>query len=122
MTAKRILAGLLVMLMLVPVFCACNPDMPDTPDVPGSDSDTNPEDTTAPEDKGLVLDVTDFDGTALRIYGLSKDYAYDIMLRTTSGLRLTPRILWKPLCTNVYRIVSINTISTFSIQKPRATV
>ena len=76
MTAKRILAGLLVLLMLVPVFCACNPDMPDTPDVPGSDSDTNPEDTTPPEDKGLVLDVTDFDGTALRIYGLSKDYAY----------------------------------------------
>ena len=76
MTAKRILAGLLVMLMLVPVFCACNPDMPDTPDVPGSDSDTNPEDTTPPEDKGLVLDVTDFDGATLRIYGLSKDYAY----------------------------------------------
>ena len=76
MTAKRILAGLLVLLMLVPVFCACNPDTPDTPDVPVSDSDTTPEDTTPPEDKGLVLDVTDFNGTTLRIYGLSKDYAY----------------------------------------------
>lgn len=122
MTAKRILAGLLVMLMLVPVFCACNPDMPDTPDVPGSDSDPNPEDTTPPEEQGLVLDVTDFDGAALRIYGLSKDYAYgyyatdDIWIEADSS---DPR---KPLCTNVYRIVSINTISTFSIRKPRATV
>ena len=78
MTAKRILAGLLVMLMLVPVFCACNPDTPDTPDTPdvSGNTDTNPDDTTAPEKQGLVLDVTDFDGATLRIYGISKDYAY----------------------------------------------
>ena len=70
---KKILALLLAVLMLVPVFAACNetpdtPKNPGTPDVTDTPSD-NPEDT-APT--GLVLDKTDFGGAKLRVLGISE--------------------------------------------------
>lgn len=78
MNAKRILALILTAILLGSSLVACNdnPDTPDTPDV--SDTDTpssTPEDTT-PEDKGLVLDVTDFGGTNLRVHGMSMERNY----------------------------------------------
>ena len=78
---KKILAVLLAALMLVPLFAACDtPDTPDTPDTnPSSDQAT---DTEPPEDPGLVLDKTNFDGTSLRIIGTNDEWAsgyYEVM-------------------------------------------
>ena len=80
---KKILAVLLAVLMLVPLFAACEKDTPDTPDTPGTDPVSDQAtDTQPPEDPGLVLDKTDFGGTNLRIIGMNEEYAagyYEVM-------------------------------------------
>ena len=79
MNMKRILALILAALMLAPAFASCDkenpgtPDNPDTPAVSDSESDT---DTTAPEQTGLVLAKTDFDGASLRVHGVSPALSY----------------------------------------------
>lgn len=98
MKAKRILALILAALFLLPVFVGCNetPDTPDNPDTPkDSDtppvSDSTPTEDTDPVEEGLVLDVTDFGGTNLRIHGMSmeRNYGYysndDIWVETDSA-------------------------------------
>ncbi len=74
MNAKKILAILLAVLMLAPVFVACDKNTPDTPDTPDTDPVSDQAtDTQPPEDPGLVLDKTDFGGTNLRIIGINEE-------------------------------------------------
>ena len=74
MNAKKILAILLAVLMLAPVFVACDKETPDTPDTPDTDPVSDQAtDTQPPEDPGLVLDKTDFGGTNLRIIGINEE-------------------------------------------------
>ena len=103
---KKILALLLAVLMLVPVFAACNetPDTPDTPDNPGTPVDTDNGDDKQPEDTaptGLVLDKTDFGGAKLRVLGISESlylgyYTTDRRSDRTDPDRRIPclRYLW----------------------------
>ena len=89
MNAKKILALLLAVLMLVPVLAACGEDTPDAPvtDAPTSNQPQDSE-TQAPEETGLVLGKTDFGGANLRIIGIdeTRNFGYyqtsDIWMET----------------------------------------
>lgn len=111
---KKILALLLAVLMLVPVFAACNetPDTPDTPGTPGTPADTGNGDDTQPEDTaptGLVLDKTDFGGAKLRVLGISESlylgyYTTDDVWRETDGTDQFESAVYKRVqdCINKY--------------------
>ncbi len=91
MTAKRILAGLLAMLMLVPMFCACNPDTPDTPDTPDS-SDTS---VNTPEVSDEKIRYIFADGSEEKPYDplgmeTDPDQMYDVKVATL-GLWKKPK-------------------------------